>query len=120
VVHLDCAVEGSQLRLTGSGCRPARIGAAGRSVGNGRAVGHFRSEAADLVTTINDATLSEDALLIDGDVSQVSFPGGFWRHVVETAAGQLVVDSGTPIPAGTHVAVRVPAEALFVFAAPRS
>ena len=76
--------------------------------------------AAELVAPVPDTTPSEDALLVDGDVSQVSFPGGFWRHVVETPAGRLVVDRGKPIPAGTRVGVGVPAGALFVFAAPSS
>lgn len=115
VVQLDGVVAGDRLMLAGPGCRPAAIGAR-RKLPDGPVVARFRSEAAEFVDAAPGMTTMNE-LLIEGDVTQVSFPGGFWRHVVETGAGTIVVDRGEASPPGSRVVVRVPGEALYVFPA---
>ena len=61
------------------------------------------------------ARVSEDALLLDGEVAQVSYPGGQWRHLVDIEGRIVVVDAPTSFEPGTRVRVRVPGKALFVF-----
>ncbi len=119
VIRLRCGkAEGADqglLRLEGEGCMPALITATGRDVGQGDAVVHFRAETAQLQEGESPAAPTRGLLLLRGEVGQVSFPGGCWRHVVTTQAGPLVVDAPKAWRSGMLVNVHIPESALFIF-----
>ncbi|WP_448954770.1 ABC transporter ATP-binding protein [Labrys neptuniae] len=102
-------------RLEGEGVMPAVI-ATRRAVPPGPCIAHFRAEAAELHAGAVAAGPTRGFLALPGEIAQVSFPGGFWRHVVTTSAGPLVVDEPKAWPAGTKVNVHIPETGLFVFA----
>src|SRR5690606_9658156 len=60
---------------------------------------------------------SENALVLSGNVTQVSYPGGQWRHLVDLEGQIAVVDAPTAFEPGTSVCVRIPGKFLFVFPA---
>ncbi len=74
---------------------------------------HFRGEAAALAAPGDQ---DPEALMLDGRVVQVSYPGGVWRHAVEIGARRVLVDSTTRHAPGAPVRVRVPRAALHAFA----
>jgi putative spermidine/putrescine transport system ATP-binding protein len=80
----------------------------------GACVVHFRSEAASLVPS--EAAIG-DALALDGRIVQISYPGGVWRYAVEIGKRRVLVDSRARVESGTAVRVRIPRDALHVFAA---
>ena len=88
----------------------------------GRRVARFRPEAARLAAVAAPspeppaADLS-DGLAVEGTVSGVGYPGGLWRHLVEVAGTQVVVDAAAAHAPGARVRVHVPADALYVFEA---
>ncbi|MEW9305861.1 ABC transporter ATP-binding protein [Labrys neptuniae] len=109
------ATEGDgRLRLQAQGGTPALI-ATVRPAVPGPCIAHFRSEAAELHEASAAAEPTAGFLALPGEVGQVSFPGGFWRHVVATPAGALVVDAPKAWPAGSKVDVHIPQTGLFVF-----
>ena len=108
------------LRVEGTGGAPALIAAAGRPVVSGPCIAHFRAEAAELHAAGAQAAEllanpTRGFLALPGEIGQVSFPGGFWRHVVATPAGPLVVDAPKAWPDGAKVNVHIPETGLFVF-----
>ena len=90
---------------------PAGVAPAGR----GPFVVHFRGEAAGLSAP---GVTDPDALMLDGRVVQISYPGGVWRHAVEIGARRVLVDAPIRHEPGAAVRVRVPRQALHVFATP--
>jgi putative spermidine/putrescine transport system ATP-binding protein len=74
---------------------------------------HFRGEAATLAAS--DA-IDPEALMLDGCVVQISYPGGVWRHAVEIGARRVLVDAPVRHAPGESLRVRVPRAALHVFA----
>ena len=94
---------------------PAALPAGLAPAGAARVVVHFRSEAASLVP---EEASAGDALMLAGRVAQISYPGGVWRYAVEVSGGRrLLVDSRVRLATGTEIRVRVPRDALHVFAA---
>jgi ABC-type Fe3+/spermidine/putrescine transport system ATPase subunit len=81
----------------------------------GAVVAHFRSEAAKLVAP--DAPADGDCLTLRGEVVQTSYPGGFWRHGVRVGDVQFMVDDGRRLNVGDPVAIRLDAEALYIYPA---
>ena len=77
---------------------------------------HFRGEAASLAPP--SAQHDPEALMLDGRVVQLSYPGGVWRHAIEIGQRRVLVDAPDRHPPGTAVRVRVPRPALHVFAIP--
>jgi ABC-type Fe3+/spermidine/putrescine transport system ATPase subunit len=118
VVPLLVEAGGERLRIAaGAVNRAASIPAEGRRLGGRVVEARFRSEAAELHASGDfpkDRAI-EDALVLDGIVSQASYPGGVWRHVVRIGEASVVVDSSHAFASGEAVSVRVPAEALFLF-----
>jgi hypothetical protein len=102
------------LQLEAEGGVPALI-APGQPVAPGACLAHFRAEAAELHAATSLAGTTRGFLALSGEVGQVSFPGGFWRHVVATPAGSFVVDAPKAWPAGAKVNVHIPQTGLFVF-----
>jgi ABC-type Fe3+/spermidine/putrescine transport system ATPase subunit len=87
------------------------------SPGRTRLRAFFRGEAAELVD--DDATTSgePDALFLDGRVTEVSYPGGLWRHEVRIGDRSFLVDAVARHQPGSTVRVRLPAEKLFLYPA---
>ena len=83
----------------------------------GRYVARFRSEVGELfpADAAPDGETAQEALLLDGEIAQVSYPGGQWRHLVDIGETIIVVDAARPFEPGARVRVKVPGEALFVF-----
>ena len=108
------ASDESLLQLEGEGGVPALI-APGRPVAPGVCLAHFRAEAAELHAAAPLAGPTRGFLALSGEVGQVSFPGGFWRHVVTTPAASIVVDAPKAWPVGAKVNVHIPETGLFVF-----
>jgi ABC-type Fe3+/spermidine/putrescine transport system ATPase subunit len=120
VVRLAARTDGEKLRIeAGAANRRAILAAAGRRM-NGPVEGRFRSEAAELhpPEAFPHEAAVEDALVLDGVVTQSSYPGGLWRHVVSIGDVSTVVDSSRAFANGASVSVRVPANSLFLFETP--
>lgn len=106
------AVDG-RLAIAPSAVAPA-LHLSESSTRPGPVVAHFRGEAASLAPA---AAVDENALMLAGAVAQISYPGGVWRYGVDVGGKRLLVDSREKLPVGAAVRVRVPREALHVFAA---
>ncbi|PRH86279.1 Fe3+/spermidine/putrescine ABC transporter ATP-binding protein [Labrys okinawensis] len=118
-LRLTCSPASSEAglsRLEGAGGAPALIATFGPAA-SGPCIAHFRAEAAELQATAPLAEPTRGFLALAGEIVQVSFPGGFWRHVVATPAGPLVVDAPRAWAAGAKVNVHIPETGLFVFPA---
>ncbi len=92
----------------------ARLAGHGRTAA-GPIVVHFRSEAAELAER---GAADGRSLVLQGEVAQSSYPGGFWRYAVKVGDRQFMVDHGRRLAVGTPVGIRLPAEALHVFPGP--
>ncbi len=86
----------------------------------GRALAHFRSEAARLVRA---GEAPADSLILHGEIRQSSYPGGFYRYAVAVGERQFMVDDPRRLPTGEPVGICLPAAALHLYpaaaAAPR-
>jgi ABC-type Fe3+/spermidine/putrescine transport system ATPase subunit len=81
-----------------------------------RVLTFFRSEAARLgVEVPGESQASLDELILTGHVTQVSYPGGTWRHAVKVGGSELQVDSPVRFELSAPVRVRVPSESVFLF-----
>jgi ABC-type Fe3+/spermidine/putrescine transport system ATPase subunit len=81
-----------------------------------RVLAFFRSEAARLSEEApGDCQPSSDELILTGRVTQVSYPGGTWRHAVTVGGSELQVDSPVQFRPSAPVRVCVPSEAVFLF-----
>jgi hypothetical protein len=80
----------------------------------------FRSEAAALrphfVEQGEDAQASS-AIVLSGHVTQVSYPGGTWRHTVKVGEQEFFVDAPVRYTPAHPVQVHLPAGAVFLFPA---
>jgi putative spermidine/putrescine transport system ATP-binding protein len=94
----------------------ARLPASG-AVLQGNVTAHFRSEAARLVSL--DQPEDGDALVLRGEVAQSSYPGGFWRYAVRVGDTQFMVDDGKRLSVGDRVAIRLAADALYLYPSDR-
>jgi putative spermidine/putrescine transport system ATP-binding protein len=120
VLPLFASRSGDAIRIAAGAANREAILAAGRHADGGRVEARFRSEAAELHPSeaFPREAAVEGALVLDGEVTQVSYPGGTWRHVVSLAGQPVVVDSSRAFATGESVSVRIPGDALFLFAAP--
>jgi hypothetical protein len=78
----------------------------------------FRSEAAMMSEA--DANTDRQAaaanqLVLTGRVTQVSYPGGTWRHTVAVAGQEIQLDSPHRHAPSTMVQARLPDGAVFIF-----
>jgi ABC-type Fe3+/spermidine/putrescine transport system ATPase subunit len=78
-------------------------------------VAHFPSEDARLCPL--DQT-SEGCLVLHGQITQTSYPGGFYRHMVSVGPGRYLVDDVRRLAAGEAIGVALPATALHLYPAP--
>jgi hypothetical protein len=78
----------------------------------------FRGEAAILAEADEHATgqaSPASELVLTGRVTQVSYPGGTWRHTVAVAGQDIQLDSPHRHAPSTMVQARLPDEAVFIF-----
>jgi hypothetical protein len=81
-------------------------------------VAFFRSEAAALLhDSSSDATSSrqDGGLVLSGLVTQVSYPGGTWRHTIEVGDHLFYVDAPVRHTPGARVRIRLDPKATFLF-----
>ena len=116
VVEINVNVFGNSIGISeGRNNRKAVIDRGDRQLASGKAIARFRSEAVRM-SVAGDASVSErDGLVLTGNVAQVSYPGGLWRHVVHLGETSLIVDSATRFDEGTAVEITVPEPALYIF-----
>jgi len=120
VLPLSASRAGGATRIAaGTANREALLPAGRREPAAGQVEARFRSEAAELhpADAFPRDTAVEGALVLDGEVTQVSYPGGSWRHVVSLGGQPVVVDSSRAFATGENVSVRIPGESLFIFPA---
>lgn len=79
---------------------------------NGHYQARFRSDAARLIDAADSAS---DGLRLRGQVIQVSYPGGQWRHAVQLGEHTVIVDAHEARSPGESVDLLVPRDKLFVF-----
>lgn len=79
----------------------------------GPVVAHFRSEAVRLVTAGEKPPRS---LMLRGRIAQSSYPGGFYRYVVDVGDRRFMVDDTRRLAVGEAVGVCLPAATLHLFA----
>ena len=78
----------------------------------------FRGEAAELAAETDAAVVAETAAVrLTGHVTAVSYPGGVWRHEIAIGERVFLVDDASCHAPGAKIAVRLPAEHLFLFPA---
>jgi putative spermidine/putrescine transport system ATP-binding protein len=120
VLRLSASTSNVSIGIAaGAANRGAIIDASGRDLVAGPVEARFRSEAAELhpADAFPRETPVEGALVLDGEITQVSYPGGQWRHVVSVAGQPIVVDSSRAFDMGESVSVRIPGDALYLFPA---
>src|SRR6516162_9813231 len=78
-------------------------------------VAHFRSEDARLCPL--DQT-PEGCLVLRGRITQTSYPGGFYRHLVTVGPCRYLVDDVQRLAAGEAIGIALPATALHLYPAP--
>ena len=78
-------------------------------------VAHFRSEDARLCPL--DQT-PEGCLVLRGRITQTSYPGGFYRHLVTVGPCRYLVDDVRRLAAGEAIGIALPATALHLYPAP--
>lgn len=116
VLALEAEREGAGLSLSGPGLiGRAFIPQPSTLSGSGAIRAHFRSEAAAILPM--EAQPAAGSVDLEGVVRHASYPGGTWRHAVEVAGVEVLVDAQMRHEPGTRVRVRIPTEALFVFPA---
>jgi len=76
------------------------------------AVAHFRSEQARLCPA--DQAL-DGCLLLRGQITQASYPGGFYRYAVRVGPYQYLVDDPRRLAIGEAVGIALPAAALHLY-----
>jgi ABC-type sugar transport system ATPase subunit len=98
------------LRRKAAGAEPTASGEAGM-------IAYFRSEAARL--SAHDGSearqVDSDAIVLSGHVTEVSYPGGTWRHAVQIGERHFQVDAAVRYAPAERVRVVLPSEAIFLF-----
>jgi ABC-type Fe3+/spermidine/putrescine transport system ATPase subunit len=89
------------------------------SAGETPVIAYFRSEAVRLSAgeAADARQVDSDAIVLSGHVTEVSYPGGTWRHAVRIGARDFQVDAAVRHAPSEQVRVVLPAEALFLFPA---
>jgi len=78
-------------------------------------VAHFRSEDARLCPL--DQT-PEGCLVLRGRITQTSYPGGFYRHMITVGPCRYLVDDVRRLAIGEAIGIALPATALHFYPAP--
>ncbi len=78
---------------------------------DGAAVAHFRSEAAQIAT----GEAPPRHLVLHGRIIQSSYPGGFYRYVVQVGDKRFMVDDERRLAVGDDVRICLPAKTLHLF-----
>ena len=97
------------------GRRPGEDGIHLAGAVEGKALAHFRSEAARLVA--GDAGADEPGLVLRGRIEQSSYPGGFYRYAVDVGEQRFMVDHAERLAIGEPVGICLPAAALHLYPA---
>jgi ABC-type Fe3+/spermidine/putrescine transport system ATPase subunit len=77
--------------------------------------GYFRSEAAEIVERRPRNATARDEIVLAGEVTQASYPGGIWRHTVQIGDRDFYVDAPVRHSPGSKVSIRLPAQSVFLF-----
>lgn len=116
LVEINVNSVGDRIGISeGRNIRKALIDRGDRSIVSGKAIARFRSEAVQMRPQGETDASGQGALVLDGIVEQVSYPGGVWRHVVHLGETSLIVDSHTRFEEGAAVEIAVPEKALYIF-----
>jgi ABC-type Fe3+/spermidine/putrescine transport system ATPase subunit len=75
---------------------------------------HFRSEDARLC---DPSAVAEGYLVLQGEIIQCSYPGGFYRYAVRVGAEQYLVDDARRLPLGDTIGIALPLTALHFYPA---
>lgn len=78
-------------------------------------VAHFRSEDACLCPLDQSPA---GCLLLRGRITQTSYPGGFYRHMVTVGPCRYLVDDVRRLAVGEAIGIALPATALHLYPAP--
>jgi ABC-type Fe3+/spermidine/putrescine transport system ATPase subunit len=73
---------------------------------------HFRSEDARLC---DPSAVAEGYLVLQGEIIQCSYPGGFYRYAVRVGAEQYLVDDARRLPLGDTIGIALPLTALHFY-----
>jgi ABC-type Fe3+/spermidine/putrescine transport system ATPase subunit len=79
---------------------------------------YFRGEAAELGEVDSyDASMAPRAneVVLSGRVTQVSYPGGTWRHTVAVGEREVQVDAASRHAPPASVRIRLPVQSVFIF-----
>ncbi|MBP2548589.1 ABC-type Fe3+/spermidine/putrescine transport system ATPase subunit [Neorhizobium galegae] len=120
IVEIDIEVSGSSIGISeGRNNRKAVIDRGDRPLVSGPAIARFRSETVRMTAAADAASgAHRDGLVLTGQVAQVSYPGGLWRHVVHLGDTSLIVDAAARFEEGASVDITVPDTALYIFPRP--
>jgi ABC-type Fe3+/spermidine/putrescine transport system ATPase subunit len=89
-------------------------GALGNRTMDGPVNAHFRSEDAQLCAADE---VRENCLVLRGEITQCTYPGGFYRYAVGVGSRQYLVDNPRRLAVGEPVGIALPAKALHFYAA---
>ena len=78
---------------------------------DGAAVAHFRSEAAQIAT----GEPPPGNLVLHGRIIQSTYPGGFYRYVVQVGDKRFMVDDERRLAVDDDVRICLPAKTLHLF-----
>lgn len=108
--------RGDCFEIAASGINAASsVSLLARDLQSGPVEARFRAEAARLLPRHADVHQTSDALELFGEVMNVSYPGGVWRHVVSVGGTEILVDAPVAFATGEAVSVEIGADALFLF-----
>lgn len=112
-IHLDGHLDGARLSLHSPRLSETYVTEAPLDAGASSYVARFRNDAAILL----DANRTGEGMRLRGRITQVSYPGGVWRHSVDAGGVAVIVDAPQPHQPGAAVDLLIPRERLFVFPA---
>lgn len=121
-IDLDATIDGSTLNVAeGQGHKASTLKIAQASGEDGvnlpkpiagKAIAHFRSEAASL-TPIADSANAQ--LSLTGRIAEASYPGGFYRYGVDVGDRRFLIDHPDRLKPNEEVCVCLPESALHIF-----
>jgi putative spermidine/putrescine transport system ATP-binding protein len=90
-----------------------------RSTGETSVVAFFRSEAAELQAEPGtEPEFRNSDIVLSGCVTQVSYPGGTWRHTVKIGGQEFFVDAPRRCEPSQQVRIRLDSNSVFLFSSP--
>ena len=106
--HRDSRRPAQRAEPSSSG-RRAKRSRAGAALGNEPVAAFFRSESAELLPADDEPRPKRpDEIVVTGHVTQVSYPGGTWRHAVAVGGHEIQVDFESRHEPPARVQVRLP------------